>query len=164
MGVCSRRLSWAALLVVPFILSVLSPTLIGAVQRRKQFQCATLALSAGEVPAGTSAHGKTRMLWAGRCGSKILVSFSPRRREAGGLALWASCSGTGFDIWRVLRRARWNTSSVGLRSAEPRGGSITEIFCPPCPPCVRTSSASSASAVEAPRDEVAWSLFSLMVH
>ena len=147
LGVCSRRLSWAALLVVPFILSVLSPTLIGAVQRRKQFQCATLAVSTGEVPAGTSAHRNIRMLRAGRCGSEDFSFFLPAPPRGWRARSLGIRSGTGFDILRVLRRARWNPSSVGLRSAEPRGGSSTEIFCPPCPPCVRTSSVSSPAGV-----------------
>ena len=116
LGFRSRRLSWAALLVVPFILSVLSPTLIGAVQRRKQFQCATLALSTGEVPAGTSAHRKTSMLGAGRCGSEDFSFFlpTPAARLAGSL----SGHSFGDGIRHPARSAARSMEYLRVRIAE----------------------------------------------
>ena len=71
-------LAGGCLVVVTFIPSVSPPTLIGAVQRSKQFQCATLVVSTGEMPAGISAA--RNCLYdngvPGGVGQKNLVSFS----------------------------------------------------------------------------------------
>ena len=122
------RVAGGCLVVVTFIPSVSPPTLIGAVQRSKQFQCATLVVSTGEILAGISADRNCLYeKGPGGVGQKNLVSFS----RAGSLL-------RAFGGWRDPslpgRDGAPEYGSPSRRVAEglePLRGSSTEFFlCP----------------------------------